>query len=470
MTWIAATSLAAAAVALAIGVGALQVGSAPGWRPLRAFAWVAFSAGACIAANLVNTLPAGDTTVVWLTRLQLAALLLHAAAWLRFASLQLAFPLRWERWVLVAMVAAAPTCLVPGLAFTDAVVHHQVNLLGVGYADLPPTLYGVALMAGTLAMAAVVIGRFVHAWRMGDGRAGVVAGAIALACLMGANDALVTSGLLPGIYLVDLGFLVPIAAVARALAARFASEARDLGELRDRLEALVRDRTVALERTTRGLVESERMAAMARLSAGVAHEINNPAAALGANLRYLAENLRAGEPVPADAMESLADSGALIARISGYVRHLVDASRLAGAAPRFGAVASLGRAVGDAMFLGPHGIRVEVPVDLRVAIDPEVLTQALGVVLRTLSRDFSRPLRVTARREGTVAHLAVARSPPSTLPPAPASEAAQNDLAVAAGLLGIYGARLVQSDEGVAIALPLATGAPSGQVPARHET
>jgi C4-dicarboxylate-specific signal transduction histidine kinase len=345
---------------------------------------------------------------------------------------------------------------VPGLAFTGAVVHHPVALLGLRYADLPPTGYGVALMVGLLALAAVVVGRYVRAWRLGDRAAGVVAVAIVATCLMGANDALVTSGVMPGVYLVDLGFLVPIAAVGHALAARFASEARDLGELRDRLEALVRERTVALERTTRGLVDSERMAAMARLAAGVAHEINNPAAALGANLRYLSEGLRAGEPVPEDAMETLADAGALIERISGYVRHLVDASRLAGAAPRFGAVASLARAVGDAVFLGPHGIRVEVPADLRVAIDPEVLAQALGMVLRAVSRDFARPLRIAARQEGGTARLLVTLADPA-LPPV-AGQGARADLIVAAGLLGIYGAVLTPGAADAAMVLPLAQG------------
>lgn len=443
MTWVAAVSVASAAVALHMGLLSLRFGAAPGWRAQRTFAWVALTAAGAIATNVVNTLPAGDAVVLWFTRVQLAVLLLHAAAWLRFASLQLDRPMRWERWVMRAYLAAAPLCLVPGVAFGGVVQHHRIERLGVEYADVPPTPLGAAFMVGIVAMGAVVLARYHAAWRRGSRSAGVVAASLAALTLMGVNDALTTSGLLPGVYLVDLGFLVPIAAVAYDLTARFAREARDLAVLRDRLEALVDARTSALREASQELIASERTTAMARLSAGVAQEIDSPAAALGANLGHLLRVLRPGEPVSAEARATLEDVRTLAERIVGCVRRLVDASRVTGAGPRRGAEASLAQAVDQAVDLArftseaPRAarVRVEVPGDLRVAMDDSTLTQLLGILLRWAARHGS-PVIVEARRDGGVVRLRVVAPTAAEPPP---DDAAARELATVAGLAAIYG-------------------------------
>lgn len=58
--------------------------------------------------------------------------------------------------------------------------------------------------------------------------------------------------------------------------ARQDSLQNELKEERDKLEQRVEERTLELQKTTSQLVQSEKMAAIGRLSASIAHEINNP--------------------------------------------------------------------------------------------------------------------------------------------------------------------------------------------------
>jgi C4-dicarboxylate-specific signal transduction histidine kinase len=234
----------------------------------------------------------------------------------------------------------------------------------------------------------------------------------------------------------------------------------------------VADRTEALRKATRELLASERMTALARLSAGVAHEINNPAAALAANLRYLLRALRPGEPVGEDARATLEDVRTLTERIVGFVRRLVDASRLSGAEPRHGSAASLAQAVDQAVDVArlggagaPARVRLDVPDDLSVAMDPATLTQLLDLLLRRAARHGSLVI-VDARREDAAVRLRVVAPT--------AAEVAEDDdsareLATAAGLAAIYGGAVVGEEDalgrGAVVTLPLARGGAAAPSP-----
>jgi signal transduction histidine kinase len=443
MTWIATASVASAAVALYVGVLALRFAIAPGWEAQRAFALVAFTAAGAIAANAVNTLRTADATVVALTRVQLAFLLLHAAAWIRFASAELARPLRFRRWVTGGYVAAAAASLVPGVTFTGEVSRRRLSWPDLEYADVRPTAVGVAFIAGILAMGALVIARYVRAWRQGDRSAGLVAGSLLALSLIGLNDALVTSGVLHGVYLIDVGFLIPIAAVAHDLTTRFAVEARERRRLQDHLEAQVAARTRALEEATRELATSERTSAIARLASGVAHAINSPAAALGTNLRFLLGSLRRGEPASEDAMDTLEDASELTERIGEFVRRLSDASRLAGTEPHLEAISPVESTARHAVAFGwtsevsPAAVTLDLPEDVHVSMDAPVLVQILRMLLRVTSGDGRLPVRMEARCSGSDVTLdLVATDPEEGGAPGRARE---RELDVAAGLAGIYG-------------------------------
>jgi two-component system cell cycle sensor histidine kinase/response regulator CckA len=137
-------------------------------------------------------------------------------------------------------------------------------------------------------------------------------------------------------YLIDLGFVAPIAALSYCVTARFTSDARALALLREDLERLVEERTEALAQTQERLLQSqaqllrsEKLAAVGQLAAGVAHEVNNPAAAVAANLTYLADRCRGSDRWPEDALECLAECTSSVARITRIVRQLLDAGRLA---------------------------------------------------------------------------------------------------------------------------------------------
>jgi C4-dicarboxylate-specific signal transduction histidine kinase len=308
---------------------------------------------------------------------------------------------------------------------------------------------GVAFIAGILAMGALVIARYVRAWRQGDRSAGLVAGSLLALSLIGLNDALVTSGVLHGVYLIDVGFLIPIAAVAHDLTTRFAVEARERRRLQAHLEAQVAARTRALEEATRELATSERTSAIARLASGVAHAINSPAAALGTNLRFLLGSLRRGEPASEDAMDTLEDARELTERIGEFVRRLSDASRLAGTEPHLEAispVASTARhavAFGWASEVSPAAVTLDLPEDVHVSMDAPVLVQILRMLLRVTSGDGRLPVRMEARCSGSDVTLdLVAADPGEAGAPARAGE---RELDVAAGLAGIYGGVVSQA-------------------------
>src|SRR5207248_2098621 len=60
------------------------------------------------------------------------------------------------------------------------------------------------------------------------------------------------------------------------LARTFDAMAHEVSAAREGLEERVRERTRELERSRASLVQSEKMAAVGQLAAGIAHEMNNP--------------------------------------------------------------------------------------------------------------------------------------------------------------------------------------------------
>jgi nitrogen-specific signal transduction histidine kinase/ActR/RegA family two-component response regulator len=109
---------------------------------------------------------------------------------------------------------------------------------------------------------------------------------------------------------------------------RFTGATHRLDMLSTQLEGIVNERTRELAKAHEALAQAERLAAIGRLSAGVAHEINNPSAAVVSNLTYLKSTLGAGE-VPPDAADALEDSLTSMGKIARIVRQLLDTGRVA---------------------------------------------------------------------------------------------------------------------------------------------
>lgn len=87
------------------------------------------------------------------------------------------------------------------------------------------------------------------------------------------------------------------------------------------LEMRVEERTQELRSAQQLLIRSEKLASVGRLSAGIAHEINNPLFPLRINLEHMLEDIEEGLPITVRDVEETLKS---VERISRIVRQLLE--------------------------------------------------------------------------------------------------------------------------------------------------
>ena len=410
----AAIAIATGAIALYVGLMASRYALAPGWGEQRWFGLIAFAAAAYAWGNVGAALGWSDPVVVALTRVQLAAVLAQVWAWLHYIDAWTGRrPGLAERGAVLLLLALALLSLVPGVAYDGQVTGHAVPWLSSSYRDAVPTAAGQLLFTIGFGAAAVVLLRLVAAWRSGQPYALLHAASFSWLLLFGLNDGLVASGVYPGVYLLDLGFVLPLGARAYSLTHRFVRDARSLHALRGRLEGLVEARTSELAKAQEALHQAEKLAALGQFAAGVAHEVNNPASVVTSSLSYLEQSCAAGAPPPPDAHETVTEALAAMQRINGLVRRLVDAGRLA-SVPTSGGTSSV-QAISELVLVEARAwsgdrieFRKEGQASFQTGLRPEVLAQILSSLLRNaaeaipVDRTGQVVLRISPAEEGRV--------------------------------------------------------------------
>jgi signal transduction histidine kinase/CheY-like chemotaxis protein len=329
MTLAASIALLSAGIALYVAILARQFSRAPGWQDQRYFALAAVAVSGFAILNIPTTAPfLSDEAVFLCSRIQFSLAALHSAAWLRYSTVVVGRPgSRTDRRLLpILAVLAAVGTLTPAFV-TPEIFRHAFPPLGVVYRSAKMTLAGDLGYALVLGLLLVPITRFARAWRRGVANAGVQFAALVGLLVLSINDTLVLSRVYSAPYLVDVAFLLPIAAVGYALTSRFVEDARAHQALRDGLERQVADRTAELGRAQEALHRAEKLAALGQFAAGVAHEVNNPAAVLAANLQYVQE--QEGADLTPNARNAIDESLLAVQRIAIIVRQLLDAGRLA---------------------------------------------------------------------------------------------------------------------------------------------
>ncbi len=164
--------------------------------------------------------------------------------------------------------------------------------------------------------------------------------------------------------------------------------------------AVFRDVT-AERRAQEQLMVADRMASLGLLAAGVAHEINNPLAAVMANLELIEDELVAAGTDGGEMAEMLADAQEGARRVQAIVRDLKTFSR-----PRQGsdATANLERVLASSARMAHNEIRHRATLDMQVSDLPHVhgSESRLGQVFLNLLVNAAQAIPDGAGREHAI--------------------------------------------------------------------
>jgi signal transduction histidine kinase len=359
-------SLSAAACLLGLFFAGFSwfMARAPGLGQLHAFGWSCLTGAAYAACNSVMLAPVSPEVGVWTCRVSMVIAGMHGASWFFYRAAREHRSLsRIERGLVALGVGGALLALIPNALYGEPWEHH-IPWLGVTYQDARATTLGELCFAYFAFALCLPFFRSVRALSAGDRTELADTVGMGLLLLAGVNDGLVSSGLSPLPYLLDLGYLLLICSVAASLAARF------------------RATTIRLVEAQAELLKHERLAALGEMSAVVAHEVRNPVAVI---FNALA-TIRKQSPSEAQRAELLEIVEEEAGRLNRMVSNLLEFAR-----PRYVAMSlvDLPKSVSSAVQgasaaragdqpASPGSIVVRLAEDLPpLQCDPELLRQAL---------------------------------------------------------------------------------------------
>ncbi len=399
---------------------------APGWEPLRSFAWIAGTAALFCASFAIQLTTRDDQVVVALASVDIALAAVHVAGWIAYSGVA---PQKLARGLQAAALGVAGLALVPHALVSSVVVRRPDAWMHADNVNVQPTILGVASFAVLLVVLGFPIRRYASQWRAKQPGAGahlVALGILGLAGMLQAIDA-AWGQRFPR--LIPVGFMLAVASVGGSLARRFVQSARAYQTLSRELDATVARRSTELSSALAANLQLEHLAALGSLSAAVAHEVNNPAAVASANVRYLIDTLSEGM-APPDAVEVLRDADEAINRVARVVTQLAFAGDRAtrGHEPVPVQLADVARwASADAHPELTTGIRVsvEVPDGLCAKADGDTVRQVLtALVVSAVDAMKAAGCSGTIHVRGSVEAEAVALR---VVDPCPVSSSAQTE-------------------------------------------
>ena len=398
----AVVTLTAAVFGLCVGALAFLLGGSPRWSRYRILSASAWTASAFCALDVVCTLRVQPSTLTFALQLEGSLAVFYVILWHVYTDRYLKLrPRKWALALRAAVGLLAGAWLVPGLMYDGTTVEFEA--LGVVYHYPRATPAGGAAFAIEVLCLVPPLLRYVQAFRKGTEGAAIHIASVATVLATAAHDSFVGTGVWHGPFLLPFGVIASVGSLIVLLARSFVADARQLDHLTQHLEQVAADRTNELVDAEAALMRAEKLAALGRLSAGVAHEVNNPAAAVAGNIEYLRQELEAGR-IPPDAIASIDDSLDAIDRIAKIVRQLLDLGRAATTAGPSTRTVSVSRAVQKALGTARTSFRPSITVTTTVSGelfargDEAALVQVLVNLLVNAAQAIP-----TTRAEGKVA-------------------------------------------------------------------
>ena len=448
------------------------------WKQHRYFFIIVLAAGVFGVADFGGAGPFSPMIKLLCARVQLFAAGVHISGWVAYAGADLGGLPKDRQRVLEWLPGSLGLLLllVPSLSVTGQFVVLPFRIFGANYVHSELTSFAVACAVVMIFVLVLMLLRYLAAALRGraQSRSHVLALSVFVVC--GGVDLLTVAQVWRLPLVTPFGVALGVIPITMVLAARWRQDVEQHEQMSSTLERQVEIRTSELTAALATLGRTEKLAAVGRLAGGMAHEINNPGAALIANLEYLQLGLQRGEQLPADVGETVHESLEAARRISKTVRQLLLLSRAA-IAESEGHSFDLKLVAGQALRAArdAEGARGErhvstvvfeerIPVGLRSSGRGQLLEQALRSLLAQLAASAPSArtsriqlgaatvgarvrLEVRADFRGLDSGVREQLTQPFLAPQSPEGGGASFGLAASLGLLRTLGAEVVLEEQ-----------------------